>query len=213
MSNPSTRGAPLALPGPVRSARPPQARGSASRLRAAGVAAALLLGAGGCASDPPEGSPGPRPTDAAADPAGPPPVPEDWVWTFRADPPRALFGPPASEAVLVVECRTRDTGAPGVVHTVYAPADSGGTAELVITGNGERAVVPVGAVYTELGPDHVWEGVVDLRAVRAPFLAGGGPVTFAIEGSAVWTVPGPDPVRRVLAACGDTPQNGSPTPK
>lgn len=213
MSNPPVRGAPPASPGAVRSSRRPRPGGATLPLRFALVSAALILGAGACASDPPERSGTPRRADPAADPAGPPPVPEDWVWTFRTDPPRALFGPPASEAVLVVECRTRDTGSPGVVHTVYAPADSGGTAELVVTGNGERAVVPVRAVHTELGPDHVWEGVVDPRAARAPFVAGEGPVTFAIEGSAVWSVPGPDPVRRVLAACGDTPQNGSPTPK
>lgn len=179
----------------------------AGALAAALVAAALTA----CASGPPASAGDPEPASDApvADPVTT--VPDDWIWTFRADPPRALFGPPASEAVLVVECSRERAGAPRVVHTLYAPADSGATAELVVSGNGERVRVPVSATATELGPAWIWQGAVAPERTAAPFTAGDGPVTFAVEGSATWSVPDPHPAREVLSAC--SAQNGSPTPK
>ncbi|MEQ9568996.1 MAG: hypothetical protein RLN75_02300 [Longimicrobiales bacterium] len=178
-----------------------------------GALTAVLLAAAltACASGPPasSGDPATAPDAPVADPVTT--VPGGWVWTFRADPPRALFGPPASEAVLVVECRAESSGDPRVVHTLYAPADSGATAELVVSGNGERVRVPVRATATELGPAWIWQGAVAPERTAAPFTAGDGPVSFAVEGSATWSVPDPHPVREVLGAC--SPQKGSPTPK
>ncbi len=133
----------------------------------------------------------------------PAPAPDDWVWTFRTEPPRALYGPPASEAFMVVECVLDGPSPRSIRHTVYAPADSGATATLTLAGNGEGARLPLGAVRTELGPEWIWEGSTPWAEVAGPFTGGPGAVAYALDDSTAWSVPDPGPVRRVLDSCGE----------
>ncbi|MEK9509265.1 hypothetical protein WI460_13790 [Gemmatimonadota bacterium Y43] len=124
---------------------------------------------------------------------------EGWVWSYRSNPPTALFGPPASEAVLVVECSPEGPGR--VQHTVYAPAPVDGSGELVIEGNGDRRSVRVGPMASELAGGPVWSGHSEIGTIERPFLDGEGPVVFRIEGGPTLAVPDPLPVRSLFAAC------------
>lgn len=149
-----------------------------------------------CASGP---DPSPVPASSSATPeASTMHDTENWVWTFRSDPAQALFGPPASEALLVVECDPDRVG--HIVHTVYALAPEGGEAELRIEGNGENRSIALGVIESELAGGWIWSGGSDSDSVEAPFTAGTGPVTFTLDG-ARWTVPDSAPARAVIEAC------------
>lgn len=164
----------------------------------------LLLSAlaAACSSTPPSTvDPAPQPVRSApANPVHRSTVnTEGWAWIYRSSPPAALFGPPASEAVLVARCSPEGPGR--VQITVHSPAPAGGSSELVIEGNGHRRMVPMGSMESELASGPIWSGHSDIRDVERPFLGGDGPVVFRIEGGPTWAVPDPLPVRSLFEAC------------
>lgn len=189
---------------PSTAVRPPSTLALVALLAAgiAGCAPGASRDPGSVASNAPAPpADGARGTGAERDAAAAPAL-ADWVWTFHPDPPRALYGPPASEAFLVVECVDDGSASGSVRHTVYAPADSGATATLAVSGNGRDVRLTMDAVPTELGPAWIWEGSTPWAEVAAPYTDGPDPVTYALGDSTAWSVPDPGPVRQVLASCG-----------
>lgn len=172
------------------------------------ILALSALGFAGCSSS------GSSTEDAALAPAPPAvdtsPLPaaevssvdtDGWIWDYRSEPPRALFGPPASQAAVVVSCSTEGDGGNRVEYTLYAPAPEGGSTELVIAGNGDRSTVPLGVTESELAAGPVWHARAEIGPLEAPFSAGDGPVSFTVVGGPTWVVPDPHPVRALIEAC------------
>jgi len=180
------------------------------------IATATVLALAACGDDAPEDEaspPAPAESEIASAPTTPTPSPtgasqgeadaEGNRWFYKADSGMAIFGPPESEGVLSIACRTSESGAPEILVRRYTEAQENEVQSLEFLGQNSSALVRVSSTTAELGPEFFWQGALSPPAddLRSVFAGSTGPVSVRLESGNAMKVPASDEVLRAIDAC------------
>lgn len=139
----------------------------------------------------------------AAQAAAMPAAPGGLAWMMDAVNRTALFGPAGTPA-FSIQCQKQREGPNQLIFIRYMTPNSGSSATLSFTGNGQAASIPIAAMKNPNGIGGQWRAVIDpgdtARDVAETF-NGPGTVDVSISGIPSLVVPASAEPRRILSEC------------